>query len=119
MESEELEDYRFIASWSDGICLVVFGPPFEIFPRVVCAAPMVRFLKEQLEKAGCALGDNFIKAVNCDGKVSGGYMPGLGVYEFELPACIIGNEVDPRVYIMGLMLNSRKFRSSHIIWWIC
>ncbi|KAL3723036.1 hypothetical protein ACJRO7_035253 [Eucalyptus globulus] len=41
--------------------------------------PMVRFLKEQLEKAGCSLGDNFIKAVNCDGQVSGGYMPGLGI----------------------------------------
>ncbi|XP_056169902.1 mitochondrial inner membrane protease ATP23 isoform X2 [Syzygium oleosum] len=60
---------------------------------------MVRFLKEQLEKAGCALGDNFIKAVNCDGKVSGGYMPGLGVYEFELPAYIIGNEVDPCIVV--------------------
>ncbi|XP_030544792.2 mitochondrial inner membrane protease ATP23 [Rhodamnia argentea] len=41
--------------------------------------PTVRFLKEQLEKAGCPLGDNFIKAVNCEEKVSGGYMPGLGI----------------------------------------
>ncbi|KAF2316539.1 hypothetical protein GH714_041880 [Hevea brasiliensis] len=42
-------------------------------------APIVKFLKEHLEKAGCGVGDNFIKAVNCDKKISGGYVRGEGV----------------------------------------
>lgn len=40
---------------------------------------MVKFLREHLEKAGCAIGDNFIKAINCDQKMAGGYAPGQGV----------------------------------------
>ncbi|KAH7577269.1 hypothetical protein ACOSP7_001888 [Xanthoceras sorbifolium] len=41
--------------------------------------PMVKFLKEHLEKSGCAVGDNFIKAVECDQKISGGYVRGNGI----------------------------------------
>ncbi|KAK4754865.1 hypothetical protein SAY87_008622 [Trapa incisa] len=41
--------------------------------------PMVKFLREQMEKVGCPIGDNFIKAVNCDRKVAGGYATGLGI----------------------------------------
>ncbi|XP_021596042.1 mitochondrial inner membrane protease ATP23 isoform X2 [Manihot esculenta] len=41
--------------------------------------PMVKFLKEHLEKAGCGVGDNFIKAVNCDKEISGGYVRGEGI----------------------------------------
>ncbi|KAK8607296.1 hypothetical protein V6N13_053038 [Hibiscus sabdariffa] len=38
--------------------------------------PMVKFLMEQMEKAGCKIGDNFIKAVNCKQMMSGGYIRG-------------------------------------------
>ncbi|XP_016552652.1 mitochondrial inner membrane protease ATP23 isoform X2 [Capsicum annuum] len=41
--------------------------------------PMVKFLKEHLEKSGCRIGDNFIKAIHCDKKVSGGYVRGHGI----------------------------------------
>uniref|UniRef100_A0A0V0HEK8 Mitochondrial inner membrane protease ATP23 n=1 Tax=Solanum chacoense TaxID=4108 RepID=A0A0V0HEK8_SOLCH len=40
--------------------------------------PMVKFLKEHLEKSGCRIGDNFIKASHCDQKISGGYARGRG-----------------------------------------
>ncbi|XP_052729526.1 mitochondrial inner membrane protease ATP23 isoform X3 [Vigna angularis] len=37
-------------------------------------SPQVRFLMEQLEKAGCLVGDNFIKAVKCNETgIAGGY----------------------------------------------
>lgn len=39
----------------------------------------MKFLKENLEKAGCLIGDRFIKAVECDKKISGGYVRGEGV----------------------------------------
>uniref|UniRef100_A0A803N6E9 Mitochondrial inner membrane protease ATP23 n=1 Tax=Chenopodium quinoa TaxID=63459 RepID=A0A803N6E9_CHEQI len=41
--------------------------------------PMVRFLMENLEKSGCSIGDNFIKAVDCKRKLSGGYVRGGGI----------------------------------------
>ncbi|KAL2468605.1 Ku70-binding family protein [Forsythia ovata] len=41
--------------------------------------PMVKFLKEHLEKSGCNIGTNFIKAVHCDKRVSGGYVRGEGI----------------------------------------
>ncbi|XP_021762120.1 mitochondrial inner membrane protease ATP23-like [Chenopodium quinoa] len=41
--------------------------------------PMVRFLMENLEKSGCSIGDNFIKAVDCKQKISGGYVCGGGI----------------------------------------
>ncbi|CAL5325336.1 hypothetical protein CsSME_00004561 [Camellia sinensis var. sinensis] len=41
--------------------------------------PMVKFLREHLEKAGCSFGDKFIAAVHCDKEVSGGYVPGEGI----------------------------------------
>ncbi|OMO69216.1 Peptidase M76, ATP23 [Corchorus olitorius] len=41
--------------------------------------PMVKFLKEHLEKSGCIVGDNFIRAVKCDKDMSGGYIPGEGI----------------------------------------
>lgn len=42
-------------------------------------SPMVKFLMENLEKSGCTIGDNFIKAVNCQQKVAGGYTRGGGI----------------------------------------
>ncbi|CAA0833823.1 Ku70-binding family protein [Striga hermonthica] len=41
--------------------------------------PMVKFLKEHLEKSGCGIGSNFIKAVNCKGATAGGYVKGEGI----------------------------------------
>ncbi|KAK3218170.1 hypothetical protein Dsin_012140 [Dipteronia sinensis] len=40
---------------------------------------MVKFLKGHLEKSGCAIGDNFFKAVHCDKKISGCYVRGGGI----------------------------------------
>lgn len=42
---------------------------------------MVKFLKEQLEKSGCSIPSNFIKAVNCKSSVAGGYVKGQGVID--------------------------------------
>ncbi|KAI4348239.1 hypothetical protein L6164_008986 [Bauhinia variegata] len=41
--------------------------------------PMVKFLREHLEKAGCPVRDDFFKATNCTTAASGGYTPGLGI----------------------------------------
>ncbi|KAE8706686.1 MLP-like protein 34-like [Hibiscus syriacus] len=41
--------------------------------------PMVKFLMEHMDKAGCKLGDNFIKAVNCEQQMGGGYLRGNGI----------------------------------------
>ncbi|XP_068664905.1 mitochondrial inner membrane protease ATP23 [Aristolochia californica] len=41
--------------------------------------PTVRFLREHLEKAGCIFGKKFIKPVNCDKQISGGYVRGEGI----------------------------------------
>jgi hypothetical protein len=37
---------------------------------------------EQMEKSGCRVGDNFVKAVVCTGPVAGGYTKGRGVKPF-------------------------------------
>ncbi|KAK2969766.1 hypothetical protein RJ639_020322 [Escallonia herrerae] len=42
--------------------------------------PMVKFLKEHMEKAGCSIGDKFIKAVHCEQQNSGFYVPGDGIH---------------------------------------
>lgn len=49
--------------------------------------PMVKFLREHLEKAGCSVGDKFIKAVECDKQIGGGYVPGEGVYAYIFCFC--------------------------------
>ncbi|RZC61122.1 hypothetical protein C5167_022884 [Papaver somniferum] len=41
--------------------------------------PTVKFLKENLEKSGCVIGENFIKAIKCDKAISGGYVRGKGI----------------------------------------
>ncbi|CDP16628.1 unnamed protein product [Coffea canephora] len=41
--------------------------------------PMVKFLKEQMEKSGCRFRDNFIRAVHCDKQIAGGYVRGEGI----------------------------------------
>ncbi|KAK2433677.1 hypothetical protein P8452_31017 [Trifolium repens] len=41
--------------------------------------PMVRFLREHMEKAGCPVQQNFIRAINCDQSHAGGYLPGQGI----------------------------------------
>ncbi|KAH0905202.1 hypothetical protein HID58_044705 [Brassica napus] len=41
--------------------------------------PIVKFLMEQMEKSGCRVGDNFVKAVVCTGPVAGGFTKGRGI----------------------------------------
>ncbi|XP_020240513.1 mitochondrial inner membrane protease ATP23 isoform X2 [Cajanus cajan] len=41
--------------------------------------PTVRFLRERLDKAGCAVGAKFFKAVTCNQKRAGYYERGVGV----------------------------------------
>ncbi|WZY96490.1 hypothetical protein YC2023_068819 [Brassica napus] len=41
--------------------------------------PIVKFLMEQMEKSGCRVGDNFVKAVVCTGLVAGGYTKGVKI----------------------------------------
>ncbi|CAI5483680.1 unnamed protein product [Closterium sp. Yama58-4] len=41
--------------------------------------PTVRFLRESLERAGCAVSDEFFTARRCDEQAGGGFMPGEGV----------------------------------------
>ncbi|KAL8540273.1 hypothetical protein ACS0TY_001749 [Phlomoides rotata] len=41
--------------------------------------PTVKFLKGHLEKSGCSIESNFIKAVNCEEAIAGGYVPGEGI----------------------------------------
>ena len=50
--------------------------------KIELTAPMVKFLKEQMEKSGCRFGDNFIRAVHCDKQIAGGYVRGEGVLLF-------------------------------------
>ncbi|XP_065875464.1 mitochondrial inner membrane protease ATP23-like isoform X2 [Euphorbia lathyris] len=47
--------------------------------NMIQQTPMVKSLKEHLEKAGCGIDDNFIKAVHCNMNISGGYVPGKGI----------------------------------------
>ncbi|KAL0858185.1 hypothetical protein Bca101_063339 [Brassica carinata] len=41
--------------------------------------PIVKFLMEQMEKSGCRVNDNFVKAVVCTGPVAGGFTKGRGI----------------------------------------
>ncbi|KAJ6298678.1 hypothetical protein OIU76_019769 [Salix suchowensis] len=43
--------------------------------------PMVKFLREHMGKAGCGVGEKFVKAVNCDKKIAGGYVRGEGAFD--------------------------------------
>nr|XP_043617514.1 mitochondrial inner membrane protease ATP23 [Erigeron canadensis] len=42
-------------------------------------SPTVKFLREHLVKSGCDISSNFIKAVNCSQRMSGGYVRGEGI----------------------------------------
>ncbi|KAL4367206.1 hypothetical protein GQ457_05G010980 [Hibiscus cannabinus] len=41
--------------------------------------PKVKFLMEQMEKAGCKVEHNFFNALNCERKMCGGYTRGRGI----------------------------------------
>ncbi|XVE67799.1 hypothetical protein DITRI_Ditri09bG0017400 [Diplodiscus trichospermus] len=41
--------------------------------------PMVKFLMEHMEKSGCKVGDNFIRAVPCNKQMAGGFIRGKGI----------------------------------------
>ncbi|CAJ2654702.1 unnamed protein product [Trifolium pratense] len=51
----------------------------ELMIQKSLKTPMVRFLREHLEKAGCPVQQNFIRAINCDQSHAGGYVPGQGI----------------------------------------
>ncbi|KAL8474586.1 hypothetical protein ACS0TY_031152 [Phlomoides rotata] len=40
---------------------------------------MVKFLKEQMEKSGCGIGSNFIRAIRCEAGIAGGYEKHKGI----------------------------------------
>ncbi|XP_042054374.1 mitochondrial inner membrane protease ATP23-like isoform X2 [Salvia splendens] len=41
--------------------------------------PTVKFLKENLEKSGCRIGTNFIKAVHCQGRLTSRFARGFAI----------------------------------------
>ncbi|XP_058734929.1 mitochondrial inner membrane protease ATP23-like [Vicia villosa] len=42
-------------------------------------SPIVKFLREHLDKSGCPVQDNFFKAIHCDKLQASGYIPGEGI----------------------------------------
>ncbi|XP_065638135.1 mitochondrial inner membrane protease ATP23 isoform X1 [Quercus suber] len=56
--------------------------------------PMVKFLREHLEKSGCVLGDKFIKAVHCNKQLSGGYVHGKGVFNIYSIIMVCSNHMN-------------------------
>lgn len=80
MEGEEADAKRLgrrssSAVYGDSVCVEECKKLIQRSFRT----PMVKFLRENLEKSGCSIGDNFINAVKCEEKVSGGYARGLGI----------------------------------------
>ncbi|KAK6130625.1 hypothetical protein DH2020_035600 [Rehmannia glutinosa] len=55
------------------------GMTVEECQNMIQRTPMVKFLKENLEKSGCGIGSNFIKAIHCKGATAGGYVRGEGI----------------------------------------
>lgn len=54
----------------------------DSLPMLYIVAPMVKFLKEQMEKSGCGIGSNFIRAIRCQQEgIAGGYERHEGVFE--------------------------------------
>ncbi|GLT33169.1 hypothetical protein SLA2020_077800 [Shorea laevis] len=79
--------------------------------------PMVKFLKRQMEKAGCVVGDKFIKAIHCDQNISGGYCQGEGI-------TVCSNEVSMqdevnRVILHELIHAYDECRSANLDWCNC
>ena len=70
---------------------------------------MVRFLRERLEKAGCAVGDNFFKAVTCDEEMAGAYVRREGVlislFSLLLLFCIFISVETPLCSYAGYMVS--------------
>ncbi|KAK0601305.1 hypothetical protein LWI29_023003 [Acer saccharum] len=74
--------------------------------------PMVKFLKEHLEKSGCAIGDNFFKAVHCHKKISGGYVRGGGIM-------VCSNHMNIQVVIHELIHAYGDCRAANLNWANC
>ncbi|PIA42911.1 hypothetical protein AQUCO_02000391v1 [Aquilegia coerulea] len=79
--------------------------------------PMVKFLREHLEKSGCNVADNFFEAIKCDEGVGGGYLRGDGI-----KVCSNGvklqNEVD-QVLIHELIHVYDDCRAVNLDWENC
>lgn len=78
---------------------------------------MVKLLKKQMEKAGCVVGDKFIKAVRCDQNIGGGYTQGEGII-------VCSNELDMqndvnRVILHELVHAYDDCRSANLEWSNC
>ncbi|KAF7819489.1 mitochondrial inner membrane protease atp23-like [Senna tora] len=74
-----MEEQQAYSSVSDGGITV---KECESMIQTSLQTPLVTFLRERLEKAGCPVGHNFIRAVNCEESVTGpagGYIPGQGI----------------------------------------
>ncbi|XP_057802621.1 mitochondrial inner membrane protease ATP23-like isoform X2 [Salvia miltiorrhiza] len=56
----------------------------EDFIKESLRNPTVRFLKEHLEKSGCSIGTNFVRAVNCKERIAGRYVRGSGIRANQL-----------------------------------
>ncbi|XP_065860097.1 mitochondrial inner membrane protease ATP23-like isoform X1 [Euphorbia lathyris] len=76
--------------------------------------PMVKFLRKHLEKAGCGVGDNFIKAYDCDGNITGGYVPGEGIVVCS-NRLILQDEVN-QVIIHELIHAYDQCRAANLNW---
>ncbi|XP_022741914.1 mitochondrial inner membrane protease atp23-like [Durio zibethinus] len=79
--------------------------------------PMVKILKKHMEKDGCKLGDNFIKAVHCNRQMGGGYVPGKAIV-------VCSNYVSLRdevnqVVIHGLIHAYDECRAANLDWTNC
>ncbi|WVY89069.1 hypothetical protein V8G54_037987 (chloroplast) [Vigna mungo] len=61
---------KLMAKKSEEECQIMIQKSFR--------TPMVRFLRERLEKAGCIVEDNFFKAITCNQEVAGSYVRGEG-----------------------------------------
>lgn len=51
----------------------------EMVDHSLKRSPLIKFLREAMEKAGCPVGDKFFRVEECNMNVSGGFMPGEGV----------------------------------------
>lgn len=79
--------------------------------------PMVKFLKEKMEKAGCVVSDNFIKAGHCDKKIA-------GYYAFNEGIIVCNNHVKMQDEVNQVVINKLinlydVCRSSNLDWSNC
>ncbi|MCL7035576.1 hypothetical protein MKW94_003767 [Papaver nudicaule] len=85
--------------------------------RTSLETPTVKFLKENLEKAGCGIAENFIRAVKCSKQIGGGYVRGQGIIICS-NHMNLQDEVD-RVVIHELIHAYDDCRAANLDWTNC